>query len=359
MWPSKYLRDKYNRLEILFFLAYYILFSIFSSLEYNFLERKNLTLSLNDLPSQLLFGIKALLPGIVFYKLLIQRYLFNKKYLAFFGGIIIYLVLLNFYSSYGNLLVSKLTFLPKSITTQAARWYSSDAVLRFSVIYMLREFLVLTALAYFIRSARQEQHIHQLSGEKLRSELVSLKAQIQPHFFFNTLNNIYALSLQGSVKAAPLVARHADIMRYILDSSALATVPLQSEVSFLKNYTEVEAIRYHSSKLISFISQGIQESAIIEPLLLLPFIENTFKHGLLEEIDEGFIQIIISQVGQELSVEVSNSKPAGPVVVSTSGTGLVNVRKRLELLYPGRYTLLINEQVNTYTVSLTIAIRTT
>ncbi|RZK41710.1 MAG: hypothetical protein EOO90_10165 [Pedobacter sp.] len=351
---KQYLEDKYNRWEIFFFLTYYVAFSILSGLEYNLLERGNISLAFKEFPERLLYGLKAIIPGLIFYKFLIQRFLFEKKYSHFAVGVVIYLIFLNLYTIYGYLLVSKLGFLSESLANQAAKWYESKAIIRFSVVYMFREFLVLTALAYFIRSVKQDSDIAKLNKLQLTTELDYLKAQIQPHFFFNTLNNIYSLTLQRSDKAAPLVAKHSDIMRYMLYIGNEQRVSLQKEVDFLRNYIEVEAVRYPERISIDFEVQGVQSSTLIAPLLLLPFIENTFKHGIREELEEGFVLVIISQIGKELSLEVSNSKSTTEPTKETTGIGLKNVRKRLDLIYQNRYDLIIEDQEEVYKVSLTL-----
>ncbi len=352
-----YFQDRHSRLEILFFITYYVLFSILSSLEFNLVEKKDISGSINDLPERLLYGVKALLPGIVFYKLLIQRYLFNRRYLVFLMGSILYLFLLNAYIHYGHWLFAKLSFLPNSITANAERWYNSKSPLHFSIIYMLREFLVLTALAYFIRASKQEKKIVELSNHQLQSELSLLKAQVQPHFFFNTLNNIYSLSIQRSDKAAPLIEKYAAIMRHLLYNSSAGIVFLKNEIAFLQQYTEVEAVRYPASITITFEQQGITDNAMIEPGLLLPVIENAFKHGISPETGDGFVFILFSQVDRELSVEVTNSRPVKRVNSGKQGIGLENVKKRIELLYPGKYELIIKNEERTYSFSLTLQLK--
>jgi len=351
---KRFLNDKYNRLEVIFFITYYLLFSILSGLEYNFIENRPLSLAFKNFPEIFIYGIKSMLSGLFFYKFIIQRYLLQKKYLLFVVSLPIFLFFLNLYTLYGYLLVSKVSFLPEQMTLNAAKWYNSKALLHFSVIYMIREFLVFTALAYFIQTAKQDRHIAHLGKLQLIAERDYLKTQIQPHFFFNTLNNIYALTLQQSDKAAPLVAKHADIMRYMLYVATAPMVTLQKETDFLRNYIEVESVRYSEHITIDFRAQGIQQAALIAPLLLLPFVENTFKHGIREELNEGFVLVVLSQMGDELSLEVSNSKSVHNLSNGASGIGLKNVKKRLDLLYPDRYTLVINDEPNTYTVCLTL-----
>ena len=184
------------------------------------------------------------------------------------------------------------------------------------------------------------------------SELTYLKAQLQPHFFFNTLNNIYSLALIQSKDTAPLVAKLAEMMRYILYKSDEKLVSLKEEVAFLQNYVEVERIRYRSAIKINFETQGIDEESKISPLLLLPFIENAFKHGIEEEEKDGFVNIIICKTEDELTLEVSNS--IAKTKENLGGIGLVNVKKRLEILYPNSHLLAIENDGIVYNVNLTL-----
>lgn len=184
------------------------------------------------------------------------------------------------------------------------------------------------------------------------SELTYLKSQLQPHFFFNTLNNIYSLALKQSEDTAPLVAKLADMMRYILYKTDLPLVLLKDEITFIKNYVEVEQIRYRSNINISLDVQGIDEHTDIAPLLLLPFIENAFKHGVEEEETTGYITIKICKIADELILEVENS--VAPKRYTGEGVGLVNVKKRLALLYPDKYTLIVQPKGAIFYVNLSI-----
>lgn len=354
---SAYFRDKYGRIEITFFIIYYLLFPVLTTIEMQVFEPHPYKLNMGE---TLFYGIITMIPPWICYKVVIQGYLFNKKYLRFVFFFVLYLVFSNFYDIGVHWLISNMSFLPANIVQRAASRYSIDIKYNlghFISVYMLRELIVLSALAYFTRSARQEKLISDLKEQQLQSELRYLKVQLQPHFFFNTLNNIYALTLQRSEKAASLVAKHAEMMRYILYESSQNIVSLQKDVDFLKNYVEVEAMR-HSDKIdISFETQGIIAQALIEPLLLLPFVENTFKHGIREETSDGYVYIVISLVEKELFMEIRNSKPARGRGGKT-GIGLQNVVRRLEILYPGRYTLEIEDKERSYELRLNLIVKT-
>ncbi|MDR3711927.1 MAG: sensor histidine kinase [Puia sp.] len=393
MHPDRrFLRDKFTRIEIGFFLVYFILFNILTDIEYNLYERHNYVLFVKDIPGRLIYGIVYLIPFAICYKFLIRGYLFEKKYGRFFLLLALFLLLLNFYLLYSYWVISKLSFLPATITRDADTYYHSGALVHFSVIYILRELMVISFLAYFIRSAKQEKWMNAIREEQLQAELKYLKVQLQPHFFFNTLNNIYALTLEQSAEAAPLVAKHADMMRYILYHSTSPKTPLEEELAFLENYARVEAVRFGKKISVSFDKQGIQDRDTIEPLLLLPFVENAFKHGAGKETRTGYIRIIVCVVGRELILEVMNSKPAlfeniAPVEKTgfadktaspdktgfpqnsrfpensgfpdkKQGIGLKNARQRLSLLYPQRHLLEINEKDTDFELRLTLQLDT-
>lgn len=190
-----------------------------------------------------------------------------------------------------------------------------------------------------------------LKEQQLVSELNYLKAQLHPHFFFNTINNIYALALKQSTETAPMVARLGEMMRYILYEADQPSVPLSRELAFLSDYIEVEKIRHQAHIDIQFDMQGIRADHRMEPLLLLPFIENAFKHGLEEETQNGFVHIVICQTDQDLTLQVSNSVPrAGKKPLP--GIGIENVRKRLDILFPGRHQLETTGTPGRYEVTL-------
>ncbi len=357
MKSGNYFEDKYSRIEIAFFVIYYLLFPIFTMVEIKIFEPYSVKYNILE---SLLYGIIGIIPPWICYKMVIQTHLFKKKYLKFFLFFIIYLVISKFYDTAVYLLISKISFLPTDIIENASRNYNNNIKYNlghFASVYMLRELIILSGLAYFIKSARQDKQLRDLNEQQLHSELNYLKIQLQPHFFFNTLNNIYSLTLQRSEKAAPLVAKHSEMMRYILYESSQHKLSLKKEINFLRNYIEVEALRHSDSIDISFDTQGINESALIEPLLLLPFIENTFKHGIRDETSNGYIHIIISLVETELFIEIRNSKPS-MVRGETKGIGLQNSKRRLDLLYPNRYKLNIKNNDNSYELRLTIIIET-
>ena len=185
----------------------------------------------------------------------------------------------------------------------------------------------------------------QLAQEKLQAELNFLKAQVHPHFLFNTLNNLYALTLKQSKDASEVVLKLSDLLDYMLYECNAATVPLTKEIKLVQDYIALEKIRYGKRLDIEFTTQGQPEGTMIAPMLILPFAENAFKHGVSEELDQSTIGIHLTVQQNKLTLKVQNSKSKEADQEDhfeyKEGIGLKNVSRRLELLYPQRHQLTI------------------
>ncbi len=195
----------------------------------------------------------------------------------------------------------------------------------------------------------------ELQNKTLQSELRFLKSQINPHFLFNTLNNLYALTLKKSDEAPEIVLKLSEMMRYMLYECNERRVPLRKEVNYIKNYLELEKLRQAKKFDIRFQMEGEIENQKIAPLMFIPFLENSFKHGLNSQISEGFVDIRLNVMDDSVEVDIENSKAPtlpSPSGKKSGGIGLVNVRRRLALLYPDSYDLSIRSNPNTYHVNL-------
>lgn len=199
-----------------------------------------------------------------------------------------------------------------------------------------------------------------LEKEKLEAELNFLKAQIHPHFLFNTLNNLYSLTLQKSDDAPQVVLRLSGLVNYMLYHTRDAQVPLSKEIESLHNYVALERIRHGNSLDIAFDVSGEINQARIAPMLLLPFIENSFKHGVSEELENKWISIDLNVENSKLDFRLENSKSPNSgfthshLSMQTGGIGLNNVQRRLELLYPHHHELKVCDEGDSYFVRLTI-----
>lgn len=207
----------------------------------------------------------------------------------------------------------------------------------------------------WVRHLRERQ---ELETQTMQSELRFLKSQINPHFLFNTLNNLYALTLKKSEKAPEIVIKLSEMMRYMLYECNEKQVYLSKEVNYLRNYLDLERLRQGKNVEISFEVNGNISDQLIAPLLFIPFLENSFKHGLNNHITQGYVQIRLQVDQNDLQMYIENSKaPAMPKPDSnrkSGGIGLVNVRRRLNILYPNNYELQIDDSPNSYGVLLDI-----
>ena len=204
------------------------------------------------------------------------------------------------------------------------------------------------------KSLLDEQHMFELQEENLKTEMASLKYQMNPHFFMNTLNNIHALIAIDTEAAKTAVIDLSKMMRYVLYDSEREAISLTADLRFLKNYTELMRIRYTNEvKITIHQPQELPERVAIPPLLLIVFVENAFKHGV-SYTRPSFIDILIECNDAEFSATISNSRHPKSST-KPGGIGLENVRKRLDLIY-GRsnYTLDIHEEEERYTVKLII-----
>lgn len=199
------------------------------------------------------------------------------------------------------------------------------------------------------------EHYLMLEKERSGAELQYLKAQLNPHFLFNTLNNIYSLSISGSPATSTSIARMAGILDHILYGSQASEVPLSEEIKVLDNYIELERLRYDDRLHIRF-DVDIMEDVRIAPLMLLTLVENAFKHGTSGTIGDLTIEIDIKARPDFFMIRVKNPRcdPSDNEQKASPGIGLQNLRKQLELIYPDRHNLDIRPSVLAFTAELTI-----
>jgi sensor histidine kinase YesM len=222
-------------------------------------------------------------------------------------------------------------------------------------------FLVITTLIKFTRDSIALQdatlRIREIERENVESELRALKAQINPHFFFNTLNSIYSLSLDQSEKAPELILKLSELMRYILYETRDDYVSMERQLDFLQNYIYLEQMRTDEKIKIEMEIKGDHTDLMVAPLLFVPFIENAFKHVVKEKDNPSFIRILFDLThADKLSFFIKNKRynSSGPVSANNEGIGLANVRKRLNLLYPSRHELKISDTGDVFEVELTL-----
>jgi hypothetical protein len=194
-----------------------------------------------------------------------------------------------------------------------------------------------------------------LAKENASAELQLLKAQIHPHFLFNTLNNIYSFSLNQSPQATTLVRKLSGMLGYMINECDEKLVSLEKELKLIQDYMGLEKVRYGKRLDMQVEIHGEFENKLIAPLLMIPFVENSFKHGTSQMLQHPWIKLEITTVNDQLFFRLSNSKPSlSHANKQNKGIGLTNVQKRLHLVYPGRHQLDISETEDMFTVNMQI-----
>ena len=193
----------------------------------------------------------------------------------------------------------------------------------------------------------------QVQQERITAELQLLKAQVHPEFLFNTLNNIYSFSMNSSPKTPGLILKLSSLLSYMLYDCKAEEVRLEKEIEIMKNYIDLEKEWYDNTVEISWSVEGDIKDKFITPLLMLPFLENAFKHGTSEQIEKPWLSIDLSVKSDTLRCKIANSKNEF-VSYRENGVGLTNVKKRLEFIYSGRHELKLNDEGNFFVVSLLV-----
>lgn len=257
------------------------------------------------------------------------------------------------YFLYGILLMGSIFFcsyLKGYTTTTTGSWIG---------VYKMFFFLIYTTgtgmAAFFLRRNMIFQR-ENAEKEKLQKEieLTYLKEQVNPHFLFNSLNSIYSLARQQSPETPDLVMQLSELMRYQLESAKKDTVLLKMELEFIENYLLLEEKRLSKRCTIEFLIEGDVPGLRISPMLLIPFVENAVKHGAQSTNEQSTIDISANIKNTTLHFCVNNSKPSMAPVSKSTGLGLENVRRRLNLLYPNSHVMEIDDTKNEYHVNLSI-----
>lgn len=229
--------------------------------------------------------------------------------------------------------------------------------LSFLSLFLETNFMVGIALAIKLIKIwfEQQKEKFEIENRTLQSELNLLKAQIHPHFLFNTMNNLYALSLGQSEKTSEGIAKVSDLLRSVLYDCNEAFIEFEKEVALISNYLDLQRMRYDDRLSLEFTVSGNTDKARVAPMLFITFIENCFKHGSSNDPERPWIRISFQVKDDEISFSASNSKPKVLVAPEEKGgIGIENVKKRLEILYRSKYSLTIRELETEYCVALTL-----
>ena len=294
--------------------------------------------------SSLAFNFCLIIFFYVHHYLLFERFIVKKNYTPY-SIIIIASFLLIFFVSYcyRRFFFSSVPVIIHHISfrelVRALTWF-------------LLFWMISLGLKFLSQWQKAEERAQEIENEQLRTELAFLHAQINPHFLFNSLNTVYSLSLKKSDAAPLAVLKLSQLLRYVIDEARRPKVPLEQEVAYLNNYIELQKLRSTDSLHINFKVLGEIGSASIAPLLLLPFVENAFKYGISNH-EDSHIDILLEKNEQGITFNVKNKKFDETEKHST-GIGVANVQRRLELLYPGKHQLEINDKADSYCIKLLI-----
>ncbi|RYY18685.1 MAG: histidine kinase [Chitinophagaceae bacterium] len=283
------------------------------------------------------------------FNILIPKYLANGRYIIY--GLLLFVAMVT---------AAVLNITARSMYANAGYEIFASLPLNFaSFVATIAERFYLIGLTTSIKITKDWLLGRQLIKDKekqfLETELNFLKSQIQPHFFFNTLNNLYSLTLQKSDKAPEVVLKLSELMSYMLYESNTSTVGLTEEINYLRNYIDLEKLRFGSRLTIDFEVYGDATGLRIPPLLLILFVENSFKHGVRNNIGKTEIKAYLKIETDSILFKIEN-----PVSVSdvpgSGGIGLKNVKRRLELLYGDKYKLDTIAEKSKYTALLKLPI---
>ncbi|MFZ6010303.1 MAG: sensor histidine kinase, partial [Bacteroidota bacterium] len=246
-------------------------------------------------------------------------------------------------------------FLIDGYTHKREYFYSTFYIVELTIISLFITIfigMVRFAADWFALSAKKKE----VENERLTAELNFLKAQINPHFLFNTLNNLYYLAYTQSSNTTEVIAKLSQMMRYMIYDSNYHQVPLTKEIEYMENYISLERLRLNDKIPIEFKVEGDVQGVLIAPLIFITFLENAFKHGVSNNHPGAWVKVSIKLQGKECIYGVENSKIpfVKPEAEEKSGIGLQNVNRRLELSYPERYTLKVNDLPDRYSIELKI-----
>jgi Histidine kinase len=304
--------------------------------------------------SEAILSSIAFLPGhfLMVYTLiyfLIPRFLVKRKFYLFFGAFIFTLILAKYISEF--------------IAVQTSSIYALRGFHR-RVGHFITPFINVCSIAAAIKLIKyfyfQEKNALTAKKEQTQAELELLKSQVHPHFLFNTLNNLFAHTLRKSPESPKIVVGLSDLLRFMIYESRVELIPLEQEIQLLKNYIDLEKLRYGNELDVSYTYSGEIDNKLIRPLLLLPLVENSFKQGTSQQLEQKWVSLDLHVSGNRLQFKLANSRDSEDDINDKSADheekGLENVKKRLELLYPQSHTLMIKKEPDMFLISLELVL---
>lgn len=277
----------------------------------------------------------------------LPKYLLKKRYYQYFTAVILSILGYLFVQCLSDFYLYGYVIGPM----RNSNWIETLSYNFFSTLWYLG---LMLALKLSIDWYAQQRILQKITVEKLQAEVNFLRSQVNPHFLFNVLNNLYALTLKKSDLAPEVVLKFSEMMEYMLYDSDGSKVLLQKEIGYLNSYIELEKIRFGDHSDIVLNVSGDINGQELAPLLLLPLVENAMKHGVSRQTTRGWLHGKLHVTKSSVRLTVENSKPTAQPGQGKGGIGLDNLRQRLELLYPAKYTLAIEDKGNSFSADLQI-----
>lgn len=343
------LSNRYLRLKKTGHFIFWFLSLVFALIAFYVASNHQLGFTIELLFSAVIINLGFVFAVYVNLYLLIPKLLKKKKYIFYIFWLLITLsvasmiILLLFYFIQGQ---------PFSKQLFSTHFFTS-------LVYV-----AVTSLIKFLTDWIELQDIalryNKVEKEKLEAELKTLKAQINPHFLFNSLNNIYSLSLNNSDKAPQLILKLSDLMRHVLYDSREDYIPLKKEIGFIQNFIDLQRIRLADNVEILFQQIGKPSNQFVIPLVFEPFIDNAIKHGSRSNVEKPFIHISLKIEEKQLHFEIINSCDCIELEKKDDahGIGLKNIKQRLAYLYKNEeYNLEINKKENIFSVKLELSLK--
>jgi sensor histidine kinase YesM len=295
-----------------------------------------------------IFMVTLMMAVAVNFRVIMPRYLHHKRYGLFilFTGINILA-----FTFFNQVLFDRLIDYVLSGYYFISYYAYTDLLKFFFVFVTLTTLLHLSWEWYQLQETRHRMVV--LEKEKIDAELKAFTNQVNPHFLFNSLTVLYSLALKNSGETSGAIIRLSDILRYVIYESSTGKVALRSEVALIHNYLALQRYRTDDSARIAFSVEIEDESVQIMPMLFLPLVENSFKHGIKGDVAGTFINIVLQSANGVVTFRIGNNKSdAASVEKPAGGIGLKNIRERLALVYPGRHSFEVSETEELFWVEL-------
>ncbi len=291
------------------------------------------------------FFLTYVVAGILINYYLMPKFLYQKKHWKFFGSVLLVII--------GLILLEELVleqiFFPG---TRRARAFPGVYYALFGVVPVIA---ILSGFKFAWDALQKQKQIDELKSTVEESELQFLRSQINPHFLFNNLNNLYSYALENSPKTPEIILEMSGVLRYMLYECKEKFVPLKKEIEQLDNFIKLYKLQIEDRGKVRFETHRIKSGYKVAPLILIVFIENAFKHSQSGQSSNISIDINVSQKGNQLQFSCSNNfEEAKELDTLANGIGLSNVKKRLRLLYPNKHELEIRKESNQFSVLLTM-----